>query len=94
RPPTKPLTDEDGNVMTCVACQGTGYLGRTAVFELMDMTDELREMIISGAALPQIKTACRKNRMLYLQEQALQRVIGGITSIQEVIRLSQPDKKP
>jgi len=94
RPPTKPLTDEDGNVMTCVACQGTGYLGRTAVFELMDMTDELREMTISGAALPQIKTACRKNRMLYLQEQALQRVIGGITSIQEVIRLSQPDKKP
>jgi type II secretory ATPase GspE/PulE/Tfp pilus assembly ATPase PilB-like protein len=94
RPPTKPPTDEDGNPMTCVACQGTGYLGRTAVFELMDITDELREMIRSGAPLPQIKATCRKNRMLYLQEQALQRVIGGITSIQEVIRLSQPDRKP
>jgi type II secretory ATPase GspE/PulE/Tfp pilus assembly ATPase PilB-like protein len=96
RPPVKPLTDEKGNPITCVACQGTGYLGRTAVFELLDVTDEIRELIVSGAPLAQIKAACRKNRMLYLQEQALQRVIDGITSIQEVIRVSQTDrdKKP
>ncbi len=93
RPPVKPLTDEKGNPITCVACQGTGYLGRMAVFELLDVTDEIRELIVSGAVLAHLKATCRKNRMLYLQEQALQRVIDGITSIQEVIRVSQPDKE-
>jgi type II secretory ATPase GspE/PulE/Tfp pilus assembly ATPase PilB-like protein len=93
RSPTKPLTDEKGNPIACVACQGTGYLGRTAVFELLEVTDEIRQLIISGAPLAQIKAACRKNRMLYLQEQALQRVIDGVTSVQELIRVSQPERR-
>ncbi len=93
RPPTKPLTDEKGNPVACVACQGTGYLGRTAVFELLDVTDEVRQLVVSGAPLAQIKAVCRKNRMLYLQEQALQRVIDGITSVQELIRVSQADRR-
>lgn len=93
RPPTKPLTDEKGSAIACVACQGTGYLGRTAVFELLEMTEEIRQMIVTGAPLAQIKAACRKNRMLYLQEQALQRVIDGITSVQELIRVSQADRR-
>ncbi|MCJ7544371.1 MAG: Flp pilus assembly complex ATPase component TadA [Phycisphaerae bacterium] len=93
RPPTKPLTDEKGNPIGCVACQGTGYLGRTAVFELLEVTDEIRQMIVSGAPVAQIKAVCRKNRMLYLQEQALQRVIGGVTSVQELIRVSQMERK-
>jgi type II secretory ATPase GspE/PulE/Tfp pilus assembly ATPase PilB-like protein len=93
RPPTKPLTDEKGNPIGCVACQGTGYLGRTAVFELLEVTDEVRQLIVTGATLAQIKATCRKNRMLYLQEQALQRVIDGVTSVQELIRVSQADKK-
>jgi type IV pilus assembly protein PilB len=96
RPPVNPLTDEKGNPITCVACQGTGYLGRMAVFELLDVTEEIRELIVSGTPLAHLKATCRKYRMLYLQEQALQRVIDGITSIQEVIRVSQSDrdKKP
>ena len=93
RPPTRPLTDEKGNPIACVACQGTGYLGRTAVFELLDVTEEIRELIVSGVPLAQIKATCRKSRMLYLQEQALQRVIGGVTSVQELIRVSQAERK-
>jgi type IV pilus assembly protein PilB len=93
RPPTKPLTDEKGNPIVCVACQGTGYLGRTAVFELLEVSDEIRQLIVTGATLAQIKASCRKNRMLYLQEQALQRVIDGVTSVQELIRVSQAERK-
>ncbi len=93
RPPTKPLADEKGNPVTCPACQGIGYLGRTAVFEIMEVTNEVKKLIVDGAPVGQIKALCRKNGMLYLQEQALQRVIDGVTSIQEVIRVSQTDRK-
>jgi type II secretory ATPase GspE/PulE/Tfp pilus assembly ATPase PilB-like protein len=93
RPPTEPLTDEKGNTITCPACQGSGYVGRTAAFELLRITDQVREMIHSGASLTQIKAACRKDKMLYLQEQALRKVIQGQTSIQEVLRATQGKKK-
>jgi type II secretory ATPase GspE/PulE/Tfp pilus assembly ATPase PilB-like protein len=92
RPPTKPLTDEKGNEITCPVCQGSGYVGRTAVFELLEITPELRKLIHTGATLTQIKSVCRKNKMLYLQEQALRKVIQGTTSIQEVLRASQAKK--
>ncbi|NQU76332.1 MAG: type II secretion system protein GspE, partial [Planctomycetes bacterium] len=67
-----------------------GYMGRTAAFELLDMTEPIREHIAGGANLTQIKAAARKNKMLYLQEQALALVMQGVTSVQEVIRVSQP----
>ncbi len=92
RPPTKPLTDEKGNPITCPGCQGTGYVGRTAAFELLRITDEIRQIIRSGATLTKIKSAARKNKMLYLQEQALRKVITGQTSIQEVLRATQGAK--
>ena len=89
RTPTRPRVDERGNPQTCQTCQNTGYYGRTGVFELLEVTDEIRQMVSSGVTLSAIKSACRKNRMLYLQEQALAKVIAGVTSIQEVIRVSQ-----
>ncbi len=92
RPPTKQLVDEKGRPYTCHACQGSGYVGRTAAFELLDITKELRQLIVSGGSLSQIKAAARKNRMLYLQEQALRKVMAGETSVQEVIRVSQHKK--
>ncbi|MFW5839154.1 MAG: GspE/PulE family protein, partial [Planctomycetota bacterium] len=92
RPPTKPLTDEKGNPITCPGCQGTGYVGRTAAFELLIVTDEIRQAIRSGATLSKIKSTARKNKMLYLQEQALRKVISGQTSIQEVLRATQTKK--
>lgn len=89
RPPTKPLTDEKGNPITCPTCQGSGYMGRTAAFELLEITDDLRKLIGSGANLTQIKAAARKNKMLYLQEAALRLVMDGVTSVQEVIRVTK-----
>lgn len=89
RPPSQPLTDEKGNPVICPTCQGSGYFGRTAAFELLEMTDEIRKLITEGANLTQIKATARKKKMLYLQEQALRQVIDGVTSIQEVIRVTR-----
>ena len=101
RPPTKPrlddkgkpLVDADGNPIPCETCRGAGYFGRVGVFELLEVTDQLRQLVAEGASLSKIKAACRKDQMLYLQEQALQKVITGITSVQEVIRVTQPSTK-
>jgi general secretion pathway protein E len=93
RPPDPGQVDEYGEPVICPSCQGTGYIGRTGVFELLDVTDEIRQLITDGAQLAQIKSACRKNNMHYLQENALQKVIDGLTSIQEVIRVTQQGKK-
>ncbi len=93
RPPTTPLTDEKGKPITCPACQGSGYLGRTAAFELLEITDEIRQAVISGASLGDIKKICRRNKMLYLQEHALRKVLEGETSVQEILRVQQQVKK-
>ena len=93
RPPTRPLTDQKGNPITCPTCQGNGYLGRCAAFELLEVTDEVRELVASDAPIVQIKAACRKNKMLYLQEQAVRKVIEGITGFQEVARVTKQAKQ-
>jgi len=100
RPPTgpllddkgKPLIDKEGQPIPCPTCRGTGYFGRTGVFELLEVTGEIRQLIISGSSLAQIKAACRRNNWRSLQEMALHKVISGMTSIQEVIRVTQPKK--
>ncbi|MGC9454209.1 MAG: GspE/PulE family protein [Phycisphaerae bacterium] len=91
RPPSQ-FTDEKGRPAVCPTCQNVGYFGRTAVFEILEVTEDIRKLIASGASLSEIKAACRKNNMLYLQEQALRKVIKGETSVQEVIRVSQKKK--
>jgi len=93
RPPTREVLDEKGNPITCLACQGTGYVGRTGAFELLEVTDDVRQLVAAGATLAEIKAACRKSKMLYIQEQALRKVIQGVTSVQEVIRVTKPPKK-
>jgi type II secretory ATPase GspE/PulE/Tfp pilus assembly ATPase PilB-like protein len=89
RPPTKPLVDEKGNQITCSTCKGTGYFGRVAAFEVLVLNEEIRKLVSQDAGISQIKSAYRKERGLYLQEQALRRVIEGLTSMGEVVRISK-----
>jgi type II secretory ATPase GspE/PulE/Tfp pilus assembly ATPase PilB-like protein len=89
--PGAPAEDKKGGV--CDACQGSGYRGRTAAFELLLLNRDIRQLITEGATVAQIRSACRKNNMLYLQEQALRKVIDGSTSVQEVIRVTQQARK-
>jgi type II secretory ATPase GspE/PulE/Tfp pilus assembly ATPase PilB-like protein len=93
RPPSQTPVDEKGRPIICTTCQGTGYFERTGVFELLAITPEMRQIISKGANLRDIKAAARKAKMLYLQEQALRKVMAGVTSIQEVLRVSQTAKK-
>ena len=89
RPPSKPLVDEKGKPIICSTCGGTGYFGRVGAFEVLMITDEIRDLIKQDAGISQIRAACRKKRILYLQEQALRRAIEGLTSVNEVVRISK-----
>jgi len=92
----KVLYDKHGKASTCENCQGTGYFGRMGVFEIITLNNELRKALIQLRSLPEIGTQFRRAKMLYLQEQALRRVISGTVAINEMIRvLSKPKaKKP
>jgi len=71
----------------CQHCKGTGYKGRTAIFELMIINESIREMIYKNATLSEIReTAIKKNGMITLKEDGLRNIIQGITTIEEVVR--------
>lgn len=84
RPPTY---EEDGKKKKiCTKCQGSGYYGRTGIFELLVIDSTIRALIAAGSPINKIKAQCRKNRMYYLQEEGLLKVIDGTTSMTEVLR--------
>ena len=75
----------------CDKCNNTGYKGRQGIFELIIMTDKLREMVISESSLDEFREACRKNGMQTLRESGMQAIHEGRTSIEEVIRETMLD---
>lgn len=93
RKPVRPQLDEKGRPIVCTTCQNSGYFGRTGAFEYIEVTDDIRSLITSTTDLRRIKSACRKNGMRNLQEAALDKVIEGVTSVKEVIRVTQEAKK-
>jgi type II secretory ATPase GspE/PulE/Tfp pilus assembly ATPase PilB-like protein len=90
----KVVYDKRGKPRTCENCQGTGFVGRMGVFEIIIINNELREAIRQSKSLSEIATQFRRAKMLYLQEQALKKVIAGTTAINEMVRvLSKPERK-
>jgi type II secretory ATPase GspE/PulE/Tfp pilus assembly ATPase PilB-like protein len=93
----KVLYDKHGKPSTCENCQGTGFIGRTGIFETIMINDELKKNIKQSKSLSEIATQFRRAKMLYLQEQALKKVVAGTTSINEMVRVlstSQKKKRP
>jgi len=90
--PGKVIYDKRGKPRTCENCQETGFVGRTGVFETILINDELRESIKHIKSLSDLSTQFRRAKMLYLQEQTLKKVIGGITSVNEMIRVLSTSK--
>jgi type II secretory ATPase GspE/PulE/Tfp pilus assembly ATPase PilB-like protein len=84
RAPTRAVI-RDGKEVVCPRCHNDRYIGRTAIFELMPINDEARGLI-ERSALTDLRTYARKLGMRNLQEQGLQMVIEGRTSIEEVLR--------
>lgn len=71
----------------CPQCGGTGYFGRAGIFELLVITEPLREMLRENPSLTKIKAEARRGGMIYLQEDGLRQVIQGRTSIEELLRV-------
>lgn len=83
--------DKKGNPIICQVCQGSGYLGRTGIFEVLIVDNEIRSMLSQGAPLMNVKAHARRNKMQYLQECGLLKVFDGLTSINEVLRVTRDD---
>jgi len=92
RPPPGGLVDAKGNPILCTNCQGSGYFGRTGVFELLEIDDGLRDLIAKGQPVSAIRAMARKNGMLYLQEVGLQKVMNGVTSMTELLRVMRDEE--
>jgi type II secretory ATPase GspE/PulE/Tfp pilus assembly ATPase PilB-like protein len=91
--PGKEVFDKRGKPSMCEQCQGTGFVGRTGVFEMIVLTDELRKAVKHVKQLPELGMQFRRAKMLYLQEQALRKVIAGTTAINEMLRILAAGKK-
>ena len=72
----------------CIECGGTGYRGRTALCELLDLTDELREMILAQAPASEIKQAMRAEGMRFLRDSAVEKVLSGVTTLREINKVT------
>lgn len=93
RPPSEQKLDRKGKPIVCLKCQGTGYVGRTGIFELLVVTDDVAKLIAEGGSIERIKAECRKAKMYYLQEEGLLKVIDGTTSMNEVLRCLKAAEK-
>lgn len=91
--PGKEVFDKRGKPSMCEDCQGTGFVGRVGVFEMIALNDELKKAVKTVAQLPELGVQFRKAKMLYLQEQTLRKVISGTTAINEMLRVLAPAKK-
>jgi general secretion pathway protein E len=90
RPPTKEeMTSEEGEELTCEHCLGTGYFKRTGVFELLILTDKIRDLIRENPNLNAIRQEAVKSGMRYLYEDGLRQVLEAHTSIHELLRVSK-----
>jgi type II secretory ATPase GspE/PulE/Tfp pilus assembly ATPase PilB-like protein len=72
----------------CIECGGTGFKGRTAICELMDLTDKIRDMILERRPTSEIKRAAREDGMTFLRDCAVGRVLDGITTLREINKVT------
>jgi type II secretory ATPase GspE/PulE/Tfp pilus assembly ATPase PilB-like protein len=72
----------------CGECAGTGFVGRTAVGELLDMSDRIRQMIIERRPVVELKQAAREEGMTFLRDSALEKVFAGVTTLREINKVT------
>ena len=72
----------------CLECAGTGFRGRTAIHELLEMTDTVREMILAKRPSSEIRRMAKQEGMKFLRESALERVAAGLTTLKEINKVT------
>ena len=75
----------------CIDCNGTGYRGRTAIAELLDMSDRIKEMVLQRRPAADIKRAAKEEGMTFLREAALAKVFNGKTTLHEINKVTFVD---
>lgn len=95
-PPPEQRFDAQGKpleIEICTRCNGRGYFGRMGIFELLQMNDEIRQMLLQKPDLQSVLPVARKHGFLTLQEEGVLAVAQGLTSLQELQRVLSPPKK-
>jgi type IV pilus assembly protein PilB len=72
----------------CIDCNGTGFHGRAAISELLDLSDRIRTMILDRRPASEIKKAAKEEGMLFLRESALRKVMNGQTTLREINKVT------
>ena len=72
----------------CIECNDTGYKGRSAICELLDLTDRIRELILEKRPTSEIKKAAREEGMRFLRECAVERAMQGLTTLREINKVT------
>jgi type IV pilus assembly protein PilB len=75
----------------CIECNGTGFHGRLAVSELLDLSDHIRELILDRRPASEIKRAAKEEGMTFLRESALEMVLRGVTTLREINKVTFVD---
>jgi len=70
----------------CTTCNNTGYKGRIGLYEVMEVTDEIRELILIGASALELRKKAIEDGMITLRESGLHKIRAGVTTIEEVVR--------
>ncbi len=89
---TEPMVDRKGNQITCPDCAGIGFRGRTGIFEVLVVSDEIKRAMSSGVSINQIRVMARKNNLILLVEHGIRKFATGVTAIHEVTRVISGDK--
>jgi len=72
----------------CFECGGTGFRGRSAIHELLDLTDKIREMILNRRPTSEIKRAAKEDGMTFLRDSAVEKMRAGITTLREINKVT------
>jgi type IV pilus assembly protein PilB len=75
----------------CRTCSETGYKGRVAVYEVMELTEELKEFVLNGASSMELKREAIRGGMTTLRRSSLNKLMEGTTTLSEVLRVSSAD---
>jgi type IV pilus assembly protein PilB len=75
----------------CRTCNNSGYKGRVALYEVMRFTEGLKELVLQGASTAELKTAAIKNGMMTLRMSGISKVLDGVTTTEEILRVTMAD---
>ena len=73
----------------CDRCRQTGYKGRIGLFELLELDDEIRNLVVRNVPLPELRGAAKDKGMRTLREDGLEKAAAGVTTIEEVLRVTE-----